>query len=143
MTIFSPFFEILFSQTFLWLYCFRGAYWTYYLNVSTHNGNKRNIECRWCHRATLESYIFYTVFWEINYSKDYCVKNSWDFKFSLGINNIVLQLGRRKFKGYLKSLSRLKHERISIAFRILVVRQQMVTAREKAVFSIFPKLIQI
>lgn len=58
MTIF-PFFEILFSQTFLRLYSFRRAYWTY---VSTHNGNKRNTECRWCHGATLESYIFFTVF---------------------------------------------------------------------------------
>ena len=55
----------------------------------------------------------------------------------------MLQSGRRKFKGCLKCLLRLKHERISTVFRILVIRQQMVTARKKAVFSTSPKLIQI
>ena len=55
----------------------------------------------------------------------------------------MLQSGRRKFKGCFKSLLRLKHERISTVFRILVIRQQMVTVRKKAVFSTSPKLIQI
>lgn len=49
-------------QTLRRLCYFRGAYWPYHLNMSTHNGNERKRECRWCQRAALESYTFFTVF---------------------------------------------------------------------------------